>query len=135
MGISYDGVYFFGTVSTDGGRDLNEETRAAMEAIDVDDTSDWFLKFFGLSWRGQKEAERLAIERWGCVFEVSYMGYSEYPVTVIHPRGARIWEWRGGRVPEWSQEQISFWRACVEKLRQDLPGLEEPGLWFGCSVG
>lgn len=146
MGTSYDGIYFFGCTAE--GEDADEswgaETMATFEAAGSDDFGAWVDAFLGVgSWREypdyaayKAEQTRRMTERWGCAMaSEGWLGFLDYHANAVHPEGARLCEWRGARVPEWSAEQIDHWRACMERLRDDLPGLSAPGLWFGCQVG
>lgn len=143
MGQSYDGVYFFGSVSSDGEDQMNEETDAAFKAAGADELDGWFDARYGIghykdyaSYSEYSDArDRKVIAEFGCLFETSWVGYIEYSATAFYPKDAHRSEWREARVPDWSPEQIETWRTAMEKLRAVLPGLDEPGLRFGCRVG
>jgi hypothetical protein len=143
MGRSYDALYFFGSISSDGEDRRHEDTRAAFGGDR--DFEEWLNFFCGVTgypsgdrnayraWAADRD-KRIA-DRFGCLFEECYIGYNEYPAYGIYPKDARAWDCRYGKVPTWTPEQIEHWRQCMERLREVLPGLSEPGLYYGCSVG
>lgn len=144
MGTSYCGTYVFGCLSaSDDGAGWHEDTVAAIEAAgdSEDDFDGWVDSTLGMGpYQGPIEAwiaerQRRSMERWGCVLDHTWIGLIDWPAWIVHPAEAEVREWRGGRVPEWTPEQLATWKACMERVRADLPGLEEPGLYYGCSVG
>lgn len=144
MGTSYRGVYFFGCVPEDEeGERWAPTTQAAFDAVGVDDFDDWIdivCECRYDDYHGDYDvysATRRArmIERFGCELESSYIGLIDYAAYTISPKDAHVASWRGGRVPEWTADQIAHWSACMERVRAALPGLSAPGLWYGCSVG
>lgn len=141
MGMSYDGIYFFGLVYQND--DAEGWPEAAGAVLGGDDFEDWLEGYLGDRFNpGQDYAEwkaRLAVkcmERFGVPgFEYDFIGHIEYSAPIIAPVGAKVSRWRGGGVPDWSAEQIAVWRTACERLRAVLPGAGEPGLYYGCSVG
>jgi hypothetical protein len=145
MGTSYDGTYFYGLLfDHDDAKGWPAETDAVFEAAEVDDFDDWLDEYLGVPAprTGASYDERIAIREARCLerfgvsgFDEGYLGYFEYPVYYVAPRGARVWAWRGAAVPEFAPTDVEAWRAACEKLAAVLPGASEPGFYFGCSVG
>lgn len=145
MGTSYDGVYMFGSLALNTEEGWAEETLAALgtDLADDFDLHRWLDRHLGVkAWRDypdykayQAAREAAQVAAFGCTFMEARLGYCEYAICGVCPVDAHVSAWRGGRVPPWTAEQIEHWRACMERLRAVLPGLDEPGLRFGCSVG
>ena len=139
MSVGYHGIYWFGCVCT-GEDGLAEETLEALEAAEVDDIDGWINSLIGWNWLDPacgSHADRNArqVARWGVAVETSWSGLLDYSTTTIYPVDAMVSEWRDGLVPTWTSEQIETWRAGLERLRAELPGLSEPALRYGCRVG
>lgn len=157
MGVSYDGVYFYGILFDQYGEDDDPEnwpsaTAAVFEAGGHDkddfDFEEWLTEYLGVApWlvdgeKAREYDEFVADRRAACLarfgvewFENRSLGFYDYSVQYVYPDGAQVVEWRGGRVPEFPVDVVETWRQACERLREVLPGAGEPGFHFGCRVG
>lgn len=122
MSVSYDGICFFGCVSRcDDGEGWAEETRGVSQS-EWFDFDEWFLENGGA-------------ERFGCAMTWGLLGSMNYPLYYVAPVEAELTSWRFGKVPQWTPAQIAHWTACLSRVREALPGLSAPDLFYGCSIG
>jgi len=158
MGISYDGCYGYGVhYSADDGEGWPEKMLQAVFHLTEDECPNQHMHENGIGFDFEEwldlelkvgtysdysnygafaaERKRRCVQKFGCMLTCSYVGYIDYATWVVHPEGAWWSECTLGRVPETSDDDVATWHLALQKLRKILPGGDEPGWLFGCSVG
>ena len=142
MGTSYDGVFGYGMI-IDPEWSGDDDAPERWPYDDDFDFSTWIDEVCGVpdystfaeysAYDAAREAAMIA--RFGFILDTTYIGYSEYPLWVVHVKGAIQNEWRGGVAIIPDSLTIEAWKAALLKVRELMPEADEPALIFGCSVG
>lgn len=144
MGVSYDGICFFGVVyggEDEGWGDEAEEVMGEQEmgfdswmgqilGVDYDACGGWF--------EFQRALGAAMVERFGFELEEVGLGWHEFEAKAVAIKVSVCREWRQGLIPVdqvRDAELTERYRVALEKLRELLPGGSEPAWRFGCVVG
>ena len=150
MGLNANGVFFFGVVADpEDGAPWASVTSDAFETagvdLDDDDPEREFRAWLDVHLEVERELpydapqasrrERM-VEVFGCVLEVSYVGWLEHELCLVHPEGAMASTDLAIPVRAWMAlpETLRTWIDALERLRAALPGLGEPGYHVGVQV-